>query len=320
MLRKTLLALAAISCFVGITRGAATEAEHVSPYDPNVEDLTTRDVPPMKGIHWSRDMRGAMLHLQQAQNFSRRSANMVYHGGVIMTTAQIHPIFWGTSWPSYSGDKMTGIDAFYSGFDGSNYSKTSDEYTGSNGQVGAMTTSGTHSVDGTAATGGNNTGPILAEVCKAVSSGLVPLEGSGNGYYPVYTDVPRGNAGFCAWHSSGSCNGQRVQFAFFFKLDGDAGCDPADTTTGHSQGLAAIANVSAHELSEARTDPASPGAWYDGQGQENGDKCAWTFNVPNVTFTNGTKWKLQGEWSNAAYSSGTGYPNSSGQRGCLDGH
>jgi len=78
-----------------------------------------------------------------------------------------------------------------------------------------------------------------------------------------------------------------VEFAFFFfKLDGDAGCDPQDMQTTYSQGLAALANVSAHELSEARTDPATPGAWYDSQGQENGDKCARTFNVPYVTFPN----------------------------------
>ena len=47
---------------------------------------------------------------------------------------------------------------------------------------------------------------------------------------------------------------------------------------------------------------------------------AWTFNVPYVTFSNGSKWKVQGEWSNNAYNSGTGYPNRSGQKGCLDGH
>lgn len=136
----------------------------------------------------------------------------------------------------------------------------------------------------------------------------------------MYTDVKRGNAGYCAWHSAGSCGGKAVQFGFFFNLDGDPGCDPGDTTTGHSQGLAALANVTAHELSEARSDPANPGAWYDSSGAENGDKCAWTFNVASVGFTDGTRWKLQGEWSNKAYTAGTGYPNSSGQRGCLDGH
>ncbi len=303
MKTKSLVALVAFAAACGGSQNSSIEED-----------------PPMLGIHWTKDEAARRDALGQAGGAARRTPNMSYHGGVIMPTAQIHPIFWGTSWPSYTGDKISGTDSFYSGFSSSNYSKTCDEYTGSNGQVGAATSSSPSKIDGSAATGGNNTGPILSEVCKAISNGLVPLETSGNGYYPVYTDVPRGSAGFCAWHSSGTCNNQRVQFAFFFKLDGDAGCDPQDTTTGHSQGLAAIANVSAHELSEARTDPASPGAWYDSSGAENGDKCAWTFNVPSVTFSNGSKWKLQGEWSNAAYTAGTGYPNSSGQRGCLDGH
>jgi hypothetical protein len=241
---------------------------------------------------------------------------MTYHGGKIMTTANVRAIFWGTSWGTYTGDKITGIDTYYTGLTNSNYAKTVDEYTGTNGQVAPTDTYLGHIVDGTAAAGGGNTSTILAEVCKVIAS----PDTTGNGYYPVYTDVPRGNAGYCAWHSAGTCGGKAVQFAFFFKLDGDAGCDPQDTQTGHSQGLAAIANVSGHELSEARSDPASPGAWYDSSGAENGDKCAWTFNVPYVTFPDGNKWKLQGEWSNAAYTAGTGYPNSSGQKGCLDGH
>jgi hypothetical protein len=193
---------------------------------------------------------------------------------------------------------------------------TVDEYTGSNGTV----TSNNlvhlgHVIDTSAASGGGNTSTILAAVCK----NIVP-DPSGNGYYPVYTDVKRGHAGYCAWHSAGTCNNVPVQFAFFFNLDGDAGCDPQDTQTGNPQGLAALANVTAHEISEARSDPANPGAWYDSSGAENGDKCAWTFNVPFVTFPNGTSWKLQGEWSNAAYTNKTGYPNSSGQKGCVDGH
>ena len=127
-----------------------------------------------------------------------------------------------------------------------------------------------------------------------MTAGNIVPDAGGNGYYPVYSDKKRGNAGYCAWHSAGTCNGTPLQFAFFFNLDGDAGCDPADTQTGHSQGLAALANVTAHELSEALTDPANPGAWYDSSGAENGDKCAWTFNVPSVTFPNGTQWKHAG--------------------------
>ena len=50
-----------------------------------------------------------------------------------------------------------------------------------------------------------------------------------------------------------------VQVAFFVNLDRDAGCDPQETTGLHWQGLAALANVIGHELSEARTDPDNPG-------------------------------------------------------------
>jgi hypothetical protein len=135
----------------------------------------------------------------------------------------------------------------------------------------------------------------------------------------VHVDLPRGKAGYCAYHSSGSCGSTPIQFAFFWNLDGDAGCDPQDSSGLHSQGLAALANVSGHELSEARTDPRG-GGWFDSSGAENGDKCAWTFNVPLVTFSNGSQWKIQGEWSNNAFNTNTGYPNSLGQHGCLDGH
>jgi hypothetical protein len=230
-----------------------------------------------------------------------------------MNSSAVTQIFWGTSWTS-SNPKVAGLESFYLGFSGSNYAKTSDEYTGSNGQVGPNNSYGGYAIDTSQATGGNQVSPILAEVCKVIGTRAVS-----NGYYPVYTDVKRGNAGYCAWHSYGSCGGTPVQIAFFFNLDNDPGCDPQDSQTGHPQGVAALANVSAHELSEARSDPRN-GGWYDASGAENGDKCAWTFNVPYVSFPNGTHWKLQGEWSNAAYNGGNGYPNNSGQRGCLDGH
>jgi hypothetical protein len=294
------------------------QTEH--PFSPFVQDLTNRGEPPRLGPHYTRDEHGIRL-ANFARSFSR-NPNMTYHGGKIMPTAASKAIFWGPKWANstFVGDKITGLDAWYTAHNGSNYSKTSVEYTGTNGQVGAITTYQGHTIDTSTATGGSSTSAILAEVCKQITAGNITVDPNGNGYYPVYSDVARGNAGYCAWHSAGTCGGKLVQFAFFFNLDGDAGCDPVDKQTGHSQGLAALANVSAHELSEARSDPASPGAWYDSNGSENADKCAWTFNVPSVTFPDGSKWKLQGEWSNAAYTAGTGYPNSSGQKGCLDGH
>jgi hypothetical protein len=281
-----------------------------------VEDLNELNEPAMLGIHWAHGFEpAARAHEADLQSARTRSPLMTYHGGKIMPTAKTEAIFWGTSWATYSGDKITGMDSWYIGFNGSNYAGTSDEYTGTNGKVTSTTTHLGHIIDTSASAGGGSTSAILAEVCKVIKS----PDTSGNGYYAVYSDTPRGSAGYCAYHSAGTCGGVPVQFAYFFKLDGDSGCDPRDTSGLHSQGLAAISNVSGHELSEARSDPASPGAWYDSSGAENGDKCAWTFNVPLVMFSNGVQWKIQGEWSNAAYNAGTGYANSSGQKGCLAG-
>jgi hypothetical protein len=296
---------------------------------PGVQDLTgqgapptTQGGPPMLGIHWSRDFAGGLLHAAKKHPPPPPpNVNMTYHGGKILPTVISKAIFWGPSWKqkNFVGDKITGLDAWYSGHSNSNYAATVNEYTGSNGQVASYMTHLGHIIDTSAASDGSSTSTILAEVCKVITT----PDNTGYGYYPVYTDVPRGNAGYCAYHSYGYCGGvpgTPVQFAFFFNLDGDLGCDPADTTTGNSQGLSALANVTAHEISEARSDPASPFAWYDANGDENGDKCAWTFNKSSVMFSDGRQWKLQGEWSNKAFTAGTGYPNSLGQNGCLDGH
>jgi len=267
-----------------------------------------RPEPPKAGIHWAKG--------QAPTGQAGSSPNLQYHGGPVMGNATVTPIFWGPSWGNHIwvGDKMTGLASFYTGINQSTYANTVGEYTDS---VGTPLTSSIASylavTDLSPARNGQSTSQILAEVCKAIPNPVA------NGYYPVYTDTPRRNAGFCAWHSSGTCNGTTVQFAFFFNLDGDAGCDPQDTSQLHSQGLSALANVSGHELSEARNDPRL-NAWYDSAGSENADKCAWTFGTPLLTFADGNKWKIQGNWSNGAYNTaGRGYPNSNGQKGCIDG-
>ena len=250
-----------------------------------------------------------------------RNPNLTNHGGPIMTASVVNAVYWGTQWgnSSFIGDKQSGLDSFYSGWSGSNYGKTTTEYSSSNGQVSGNVSYGASLVDTSAGpTSPPSTAQIVAEVQKLITNGTI-TNTVANSYYPIYVDLKRGNAGYCAWHDTGSVtllnnSTVQIQVAFFFNLDNDAGCNPSDTTPGRSEGLAALANVSGHELSEAETDPHL-NAWYDRQGYENADKCAWHFNKLS-TFSNGSKWKIQGNWSNAAYNAGTGYYN----RGCIDGN
>jgi len=296
MARAAVMSIVAGSLIVA---GARTELSGA----PNQEPL-------VGGIHWAR---GEERPPEAGR--TSRSPNLTYHGGTVMHGTFVEPIFWGTSWSnsSFVGDKVSGLTLFFSGIGGSSYAGTTSEYTDGTGHVGTGVTFGaTHFDFSTATANGQQTGPVLAEVCKEIASPVA------DGYYPVYIDQKRGRAKFCAWHSTGSCGAVQVQFAFFFNLDGDSGCDPQDGSGQHSQGLSALANVSGHELSETLTDNHL-NAWYDANGSENADKCAWTFGTPLLTFNNGSEWKIQGNWSNAAFNSGTGYPNSSGQKACLDG-
>jgi hypothetical protein len=265
---------------------------------------------PVGGVVWARG--GA------SPQAGTSSPDLIYHGGPVLTAgAYVEPIFWGASWgnSSFVADKESGVQTFYSGMGGSSYEATNTEYTDSSGaHVGTTVSYGGSHVDlSSAPRRGNRTTPILNEACAHASTLRT------DGYYPVYVDTPRGHAGFCAWHSTGTCsNGVQIQFAFFFNLDGDPGCDPQDGSGLHSQGLAALANVSGHELSETLTDNHLD-AWYDSSGAENSDKCAWAFGTPLLSFKNGSQWKIQGNWSNRAYDSGTGYASRDGLKGCIDG-
>ena len=310
MKKQTLAALAAASlAIVACSDPTSTPTAILSPANPS--DATSTN--PVTG----GQLHGAPEHLFFARGQNARkqtSVNMTWHGGTILAANKTEAIFWGTSWTTYTGDIVRGIDTFFGGFGGSNYAKTNTEYTGSNGQVTASSIYQGHVIDATAAPSrALSVTTAVAEACKMSNNLPDP-----NALYLIYTETGAGNVNYCAWHSYGTCsNGAPVQVAYMPNITGIAGCDPQDTGTAHSQGLAALANVTAHELSEAITDPRN-GGWYDSGGAENGDKCAWTFTGP-VTLSNGSIWKLQGEWSNNAYTTGTGYPNRSGQNGCLQG-
>src|SRR5439155_11873059 len=82
---------------------------------------------------------GAPEHLFYAKGGGRTGGStlMTAHGGNVLTANKTEAIFWGAEWadPAFQGDKVSGLDSFFSGFGGSNYAKASTEYAGANGQV-----------------------------------------------------------------------------------------------------------------------------------------------------------------------------------------
>jgi len=268
------------------------------------------DLPVVSNVHEPHIF---VAHGATASN-STTSSPLTYHGGPVMNgTVTVAPIFWGTN-TAYPTSKVPGLSAFYVGYGSSAYAGISGQYTGPGGNAAVSVSYQNPVLDSTRAS--SSASSVLNEVVNRI--GFSKL--SNTAYYPVYTDIPRGSATACAWHSVGSVRSgsvtKRIKFAFFYNLDNDPSCTSViksfntfDVPTN------ALANVSAHELAEMITDPEL-NAWYDSSGYENGDKCAWNFkNTTSVdssgstvttylseTLSNSSLWMLQGEWSNSANS------------------
>ena len=130
---------------------------------------------------------------------------------------------------------------------------------------------------------------VAAIVAGAIDAGL-PL--SSTAVYVVLTSADVAlTSGFCAdycgWHASGTLGAEEttVRFAFVGDPSGCArvsACTPLSAATApngaRALGADAMASVLLHELAEAVTDPDLD-AWYDRDGLENADKCAWRFGT-----------------------------------------
>lgn len=259
------------------------------------------DLPPVAAGPASGFVPSRNANHQKPQN-GHGVSQLLYNGGPVQNSPTlVQPIYWGGAWNGgsgvFSGDKVTGLRTLYGGLHGTPYAKTNAEYADGAGHfvnTTNITVAGSDLYDPTSPPArAPSSLDVLNEVVNRVgASNLVS-----NGYYAVYSERPRGSAGYCAWHSAGTVGTVHIRYAFFFNLDGDPGCDPQASGIGHSQGLDALANVSGHEISEMLTDPEL-NAWYDRQGAENADKCAWTWSG-NVTI-GGQDWKIQRNWSNQA--------------------
>ena len=240
-----------------------------------------------------------------------------YHGGpVMLNTVNIYYIWYG----NWSGNTATSLlatligDLSYSGsatIKGYEHINTT-YYNGANQHVaGSMTLAGT--VTDTAYKYGanlsdSNIQSIVQDHCPSLGSCDT------NGIYFVLTsqDVNE-TSGFCTqycgWHTNGTINGKDIKFAF---VGNPARCLSAcaaqSTSPNGNPGADGMASIIAHESEESISDP-DLNAWYDSSGNENADKCAWTFGTTsraangsayNFTGVSGNHYLIQRNWVNAS--------------------
>jgi hypothetical protein len=307
-----------VTAFVAVAVVAAFAAGSVSGAAPN---------PTPGHVHFMQAFKG------QKGSPPLRTRNMTYHGGPVETAPAVYIDFWGTWWNttattgsdgslSYTNTQAkTYITDFFNNVGGSGWNNTVGQYC-----QGVITgtincgSSGIHIQNLSAQLKGYfvsanpvPSSPSQSQIAAEAQSAAAQLQYS-PGSQPaatilVFTPSHHSESGFgtswCAWHSVTSLNGHSLPYSYMpYQPDAGAACGenfvnptPNSYGNGYFDGFSVVGG---HEYTEAETDPVTASgsyAWYDGSGQEIGDKCAWSSSSTNITLS-GKSYAVQPLWSN----------------------
>jgi hypothetical protein len=232
-----------------------------------------------------------------------------YNGGaVLLGTTRVYYIWYG-SWDASSIGILTNLASYIGG---SQYFNINTGYFDGTGASVSNSVSFAGSANDNYSRGSSlNDNDIWLVVTNALSHGSLPIDS--NGVYFVLTagnvHVSGFGSAFCGWHSQQTYNNTKIQYAFVGNSDPAVlgACAQQTVSPNANPGADAMANIVAHELEESVTDPAGD-AWIDSSGNENADKCAWTFgstyNAINGSKANmqlgGRDYLIQQDWVNAS--------------------
>lgn len=217
-----------------------------------------------------------------------------------MGTPNLYLIWYGNWNQTNNSDTPTGqaiIRDFLHGLSGSPYYLTNTSYYDGNGTSpsGNFTVAGEYT-DKYSQTSRLSDRQVQAVVTHALSVGAFPRDTNGIYFVLTSSDVSE-SSGFCSqycgWHTSGTISGLNIKYSFV----GNANrclrsCAAQSVGPNGNAGVDGMISVLAHELEETNTDP-NGNAWYDSNGAEDADKCAWTFGsvlqqAPNGAYFNMT--------------------------------
>ena len=228
------------------------------------------------------------------------AANISYHNGPVLHQAKVVPIFWGssTTWGtngSPSALAQTEI-GFLTQFGTNGEYNVVTQYYDTGGSVQLSNLTSTYWIDNSAPPTNVTDAVVQAEVVKAIGAvGIDPsaiyevlLPPTSYASFGTYTSCGGPNLTFCAYHGNFSSGGTDVKYASL-PYPSCGGCQwPGWTPAQNFQ------HFVCHETREAVTDPDG-NAWFDRQGNEADDKCAWS---PSPFLMNG--YGYQYEWSNVS--------------------
>ncbi len=244
-----------------------------------------------------------------------------YHGGPVMLgTIPIYFIWYGT----WNGSGANGTNRVsdsattenllsneVSGLSGSSYEHINTTYyNGSNQHVSGLLSMAGSTTDNYSR-GSSLSDSDIQTIVAAHAGHDLPLNNNAIYFVLTSSDVNE-TSGFCTqycgWHTHGTISGQDIKYSFVGNPDRcPSACEAQSTSPNNDSGGDGMASIVAHESEEAISDP-DLNAWYDRRGNENADKCAWTFGTTSTASNgsaynivlNGTEYLIQRNWVNAS--------------------
>jgi hypothetical protein len=222
--------------------------------------------------------------------------HLQYHGGPLLGSVEVIPVFWGAFWTQAAGGAplVTSLNAFFDFILTSALMDTLQEYSTPGTVIGKGRRISTVIVSSSEPGTVTPTGRLVtdAEIQQAIQGWIanktVPSPTANSLYFvyfpPNVTVSFQGSQScqtFCGYH-------EHINNSIFYAVE------PHITCAGCSFGsiLDSLTKVSSHELAEAVTDPAGTGWWDPNTGDEIGDIC-------NTSSTRLGGFLVQNEWSNA---------------------
>jgi len=231
----------------------------------------------------------------------KTNTGIFYHGGPIFYQTNVVAVYWAGS-TIYNGGPTPGttgsgaadgslIGSFLRNLGGSPYFNINTTYfdgTNTHAQNVVNYTGFWAANTNVPASGASvSDAQIQAELISGFNSGAITFDQ--NTLYEVFSG-PGVNLGggfgtqYCAYHGHFSFNGQDVKYsAMPHDYDFPTACAALNGSPNNDFAADAEVNTLAHETEETTTDE-DLNAWFDRRGQENADKCAWTFGA---TYTTG---------------------------------
>lgn len=302
---RTTLAMLTVVTLAGCDGGMAPQVE-------DSESALTTDLRPDGHGFVTREAQARVQAQNELLSAARRPRGngINYHGGpVLLGTVNAYYIWYG-NWSGNSA--MTILTNFGSNIGGSSYENINTTYTNGSGQhvSGLVHFAGSTTDNYSQGTSLSDAG-VQAVVSSAISSGRLPKDTNAVYFVLTSSDVNE-SSGFCTvycgWHTDGTISGSDIKYAFIGNPDRcPSACEAQSTGPNGNAGADGMASIIAHEMEEAISDP-DLNAWYDSSGEENADKCAWTFGTvstaPNGSAYNitlgGAHYLIQQNWVNAS--------------------